>query len=179
MGAQGHLIYVWDSFPKFSWLLPGMVYLIDVFLAFCATGMSFEVSPTGPEVCPCEVLMGFLLGLYLWGGLVRGASGHQSSCFSSAKGWSSGLGSWAPWLVFGMHGSVFILAPWATVCLASGGFPDTGRYWWWVSRPSLGTCWNSSSENPRGQVDSLQQGMAEICIRPQELVLEQNQPGSS
>ena len=47
MGAQGHLIYVRDSFPKFSQLLPGMVYLIDDFLAFCATGMSFEVSPMG------------------------------------------------------------------------------------------------------------------------------------
>lgn len=65
MGAQGHLIYVQDSFPKFSWLLPGMVCLIDDFLAFCATGMSFEVSPAKPEVCPCEVLMGVLPGLYL------------------------------------------------------------------------------------------------------------------
>lgn len=65
MGAQGHLIYVLDSFPQFSRLLPGMVYLIDEFLVFCAAGMSFEVSPTRLEVCPCEVLMGFLLGRYL------------------------------------------------------------------------------------------------------------------
>ena len=65
MAAQGPLIYVLDFFPQISWLLPGMAYLIDEFLAFCAAGMSFEVSPMGPEVCPCEVLMGFLPGLYL------------------------------------------------------------------------------------------------------------------
>lgn len=65
MGAWGRVIYGHDSLPKFRWLLPGMVYLIDDFLAFCAAGMSFEVSLMGPEVCPREVLMGFLLGLYL------------------------------------------------------------------------------------------------------------------
>lgn len=52
MGSQGHLIYVLDFPPKFSWLLPGMVYLIDDSLAFGAAWMSFEVSPTGLEVCP-------------------------------------------------------------------------------------------------------------------------------
>lgn len=65
MGAQGHLIYGLSSFPKFGWLLPGMVILMDDFQAFWAARLSFEVSPMGSEVCPHEVLMGFLLGLYL------------------------------------------------------------------------------------------------------------------
>ena len=64
-GGSGTLNLCARLFPQFSRLLPGMVYLIDEFLVFCAAGMSFEVSPTRLEVCPCEVLMGFLLGRYL------------------------------------------------------------------------------------------------------------------
>lgn len=52
MGAQGQLIYVCDSFPKFSRLLPGMVYLTDDFVACCAAGISFEVSPRGLRFAP-------------------------------------------------------------------------------------------------------------------------------
>lgn len=94
-----------------------------IFLAFCAAGMSFEVSPMGLEVCPFKALMGFLLGLYLWGALVRGALigqwGRQSSCSSPLKVDSQ---TWGPRPPIGIHCSiVFISAPQPTACLAFGG----------------------------------------------------------
>ena len=80
----------------------------------------------------------------LWGPH-RGSWGHQSSC--SSEGFT--FRHWVPRLP---------ACVWKTLqhcfyscspdhCLFSfWGPPDPGRYWCWVIRPSLGTCWNSGSK---------------------------------
>lgn len=79
-----------------------MVFLIDGPSGMLCCWDVFWSFSSRPEVCPCEVLMGFLLGLYLWGVLVRGGLmgqwGHQSASSSTLKSWLSGLG-----LVFSTH----------------------------------------------------------------------------